>query len=112
MRTAILGTETKRELDLQSYIPPNTTCIISGGEDGVEKLAERWADDHGYPKLILSRELMQGWENSVQAIVGVADQVVVLYEQDTERVRAVLDCARQKQKPLWKHRLTSQKSGS
>ncbi len=108
MRTAILGTETKLALDLQKYIPPDTTCIISGGEDGVEKLAERWADDNDLPKLILNREVMESWENSVQAIISVAGQVVVLYEQDTERIRKVLEYAQQKQKPLWTHQLAEE----
>ncbi len=52
MKVAIIGSRGITEYDIGKRIPPDTTLIISGGANGVDKLAERYADAHGIEKKI------------------------------------------------------------
>ena len=53
MKILVIGSRSIREFDLTPYIPKTADLIISGGADGVDTLAERYADAHKISKLVL-----------------------------------------------------------
>ncbi len=53
MKLLIAGSRSIKEYDLEKYIPIGTTMIIAGGADGIDTLAEKYADKKHLSKLIL-----------------------------------------------------------
>ena len=46
MRVAIIGSRTLQISDLEQYLPPQTTAIISGGAKGIDTCARIYAQQH------------------------------------------------------------------
>ena len=53
MKLLIVGSRSIKEYDLEKHIPDGTTMIITGGADGIDSLAEKYADKKRLSKLIL-----------------------------------------------------------
>ena len=49
----VAGSRDIKEYDIEKHIPQGVTLIISGGADGVDTLAEKYADMKRLSKLIL-----------------------------------------------------------
>ena len=56
MKLLIAGSRSIKEYDLGKYVPEETTLIIAGGAEGIDNLAERYADKKHISKLILRPE--------------------------------------------------------
>ena len=52
MKVAIIGSRSICDIDIKNFIPPDTTFIISGGAEGIDAIAEKYADENGIEKLI------------------------------------------------------------
>ena len=53
MKLLVAGSRSIREFDLEKHIPEATTMIITGGADGIDTLAEEYADIKRLSKLVL-----------------------------------------------------------
>ena len=53
MNLLIVGSRSIQSFDPGAYVPKETTLIISGGAEGVDSLAEKYADQNHLSKLIL-----------------------------------------------------------
>ena len=53
MKLLIAGSRSIKEYDLEKHIPDGTTMIITGGANGIDTLAEKYADKKHLSKLIL-----------------------------------------------------------
>ena len=53
MKLLIVGSRSIREFDLEKHIPNGTTMIITGGANGIDTLAEQYADKKRLSKLIM-----------------------------------------------------------
>lgn len=53
MKLLIVGSRSIIDYDISPHIPAETELIISGGANGVDTLAEKYADKHRISKLIL-----------------------------------------------------------
>ena len=53
MKLLIAGSRSIKEYDLEKHIPNGITMIITGGADGIDILAEQYADKKRISKLIL-----------------------------------------------------------
>ncbi|MBQ7383493.1 MAG: hypothetical protein IJV72_01730 [Clostridia bacterium] len=53
MKLLIVGSRSIKEYDLEKHIPKETTMIITGGAEGIDMLAEKYADKKRLSKLIL-----------------------------------------------------------
>jgi len=49
----IVGSRSIKECDLEKHVPPETEMIITGGAEGVDTIAERYADKKRLSKLVL-----------------------------------------------------------
>ena len=46
MKLLIVGSRSITDFDLSPYISANVDTVISGGADGIDSLAEQYADSH------------------------------------------------------------------
>jgi len=53
MKLLIVGSRTIKKFALEKYIPKETTMIITGGAEGIDSLAEKYADEKRLSKLVL-----------------------------------------------------------
>ena len=53
MKLLVAGSRSISGFDISDYIPDNTDMIITGGANGIDRIAEEYADRHGLSKLIL-----------------------------------------------------------
>ena len=97
MKVAIVGS---RGLfaDIEKYIPENTTEIISGGAAGIDTLAQKWAEEHGIPILILKPEYNKyGRSAAIQRnklIVTAADFVVAIWDGKSRGTKFTIEYAK------------------
>ncbi|MBQ8894743.1 MAG: DUF2493 domain-containing protein [Clostridia bacterium] len=47
MKVAVIGSRSLEVHDLEKYLPPETTEIVSGGARGIDRCARRYALEHG-----------------------------------------------------------------
>lgn len=52
MRVLIVGSRSIKNFNLAQVVPSDTKLIISGGANGIDKIAEKYADDHKISELI------------------------------------------------------------
>lgn len=53
MNLLIVGSRSIKEYPLEKYIPEETSLVITGGAEGIDALAEAYADTKRLSKLIL-----------------------------------------------------------
>lgn len=53
MKLLVVGSRGINEYDLEKHIPNGTTMIITGGANGIDTLAEKYADKKRLSKLVL-----------------------------------------------------------
>ena len=53
MKLLIAGSRSIKEFDFEKYVPKATDLIITGGANGIDNLAERYADKKRISKLVL-----------------------------------------------------------
>ena len=77
--------------------------IISGGADGIDSLAEQYADMHRISKYILRpRYDLYGRAAPIkrnEQMVDIADEVLVIWDSQSKGTRYTLKYAQKKNKP-------------
>ncbi len=103
MRVAIVGSR-DLSVDIEKYIPENTTEIVSGGARGIDTMAERWADQHNIPKLILKPDYDKYGRSAPirrnEIIVSAADLVVAVWDGKSRGTKFTIDCAKKRGVPV------------
>ena len=104
MKVLVAGSRNIRVFDLSEYIPPETDLIISGGAEGVDSLAEQYADQHRISKLILRpRYDLYGRAAPIkrnEIMVDLADIVIIIWDGISKGTNHTVTYARKKNKPL------------
>ena len=84
MKILIVGSRSIKDFDLAPYIPPDVDTIISGGADGIDTLAEQYADAHRLSKYIIRpRYDLYGRAAPIrrnEMMVDIADHVLVVWD--------------------------------
>lgn len=84
MKLLIVGSRSIDHFDLSAYIPSDVTLIISGGANGIDAVAEQYADQHRISKLILRpRYDLYGRAAPLkrnEAMVDLADRILVIWD--------------------------------
>ncbi len=97
MRVAIVGSR-DLSVDIEKYIPENTTEIVSGGARGIDTLAERWADQHNIPKLILKPDYDKYGRSAPirrnETIVSASEFVVAIWNGKSRGTKFTIDYAK------------------
>ncbi|MBE6599746.1 MAG: DUF2493 domain-containing protein [Ruminococcaceae bacterium] len=84
MKLLIVGSRSITDFDLSPHIPADVDTVISGGADGIDSLAERYADKHRLSKYILRpRYDLYGRAAPLkrnQQMVDMADAVLIIWD--------------------------------
>ena len=84
MKLLIVGSRSITDFDLTPYIPDDVNVIISGGANGIDTLAEQYADKHRISKFILRPQYELYGRGAPlkrnQKMVDMADAVLVIWD--------------------------------
>ena len=104
MKVLVAGSRSIRNFDLSSYIPSDADLIISGGAEGIDTIAEQYADRHRISKLILRpRYDLYGRAAPIkrnESMVDLADTVLVIWDGISKGSNHTVAYAQRKNKPL------------
>ena len=104
MKLLIAGSRSITDFDLAPYIPQNVTEIISGGADGIDTLAEKYADKHRISKHIILPEYSKYGKAAPKlrnrVMVDLADAVLVIWDRKSKGTYSTLIYAQEKGKDL------------
>ena len=104
MKLAIIGSRSIETLCLDEYIPPETTLIVSGGANGVDRIAEQYADNYKLSKLIIRPEYHESGRAAPirrnKVIVDEADEILVFWDGVSKGTKSVIDYAKKQGKPI------------
>ena len=105
MKLLIAGSRSIREYDLSPYIPHAVDTIISGGAQGVDSLAESYADEHKLSKYVIRPQYKRYGRAAPlkrnQEMVDMADAVLVIWDGKSRGSRFTVEYARKQNKPLF-----------
>ena len=84
MKLLVVGSRSIAEYDLEKHIPDGVTLIISGGANGIDTLAEEYADKKRISKLILRPEYnLYGRSAPLkrnEKMIELCDEVLVIWD--------------------------------
>lgn len=104
MKMMIAGSRSIHDFDLSVHIPNDTELIITGGAQGVDTLAEQYADKHKISKLIIRpRYEVYGKAAPIlrnQKMVEIADVVLVIWDGQSKGTKSTIQYAQKLQKEL------------
>lgn len=104
MKLLIAGSRSITDIDISPYIPQGTDLIISGGANGVDSLAEKYADKHRISKLIL-RPRYDLYRRAAplkrnERMVDICDSVLVLWDDKSSGTKYTIDYVNRVGKPV------------
>lgn len=103
MKVAIVGSR-DLSINIDGFIPVETTCIISGGAIGIDTQAENYADAHGIPTIIIRPEYEKYGKQAPlvrnKRIVESADCVLAFWDGKSRGTSYTIDYAKKIGKPV------------
>ena len=104
MKLLLAGSGSITEFDLTPYILPETDTIISGGANGIDTLAEQYADEHGLSKIVV-RPQYECYRRAAplkrnEQMVDMADEVLVVWDGISKGSEYTIRYAEKKGKPV------------
>ncbi len=104
MKLLIVGSRGITHFSLSEHIPQGVELIISGGADGVDALAEQYADTHKLSKLILRPQYNRYGRAAPikrnEQMVAVADAILVIWDGASRGTKYTIDYAKKTGKPV------------
>lgn len=104
MKLLIVGSRSITDFDLSPYIPTDVDTIISGGADGIDRLAEQYADLHRLSKYIVRpRYDLYGRAAPLkrnEQMVDMADAILVIWDNRSKGTQYTLKYTKKKNKPI------------
>lgn len=105
MKLLIAGSRKITEFDLSPYVSDDVDLIISGGADGVDRLAEKYADVKRISKLVLRPQYGRYGKRYAplkrnEEMVELADEVLVIWDGESKGSKYTVEYAKKRQKPL------------
>ena len=84
MKLLVAGSRSIREYDLGRHIPADTTLIITGGAEGIDTMAETYADEKRLSKLILRPQYERYGKSAPlkrnEKMVELCDTVLIVWD--------------------------------
>lgn len=104
MKLLIAGSRNLTDIDISPYIPTETALIISGGANGVDALAEQYADKHRISKLILRPRYDLYCRATPlkrnDIMVDICDRVLIFWNGASKGTKHTIDYAKKTGKPV------------
>lgn len=104
MKVAVIGSRGLLVNDLQKYLPPDTTEIVSGGAKGIDSCAEIFAKQNGIPiKIFLPEYEKYGksapLKRNIQ-IIDYADTVLAFWDGISHGTKFSIEKCYENGKPI------------
>ncbi len=98
MKLLIAGSRSIKEFDLGPYIPDGTDHIISGGADGIDSIAEEYADRHRISKTVL-RPRYGMYKKAAplkrnDEMLEMADSVLIIWDGSSKGTKHTIEHAK------------------
>ena len=104
MKLLIVGSRSITKFDLSAYINGEVDLIISGGANGIDKLAEAYADKKRISKLILRPNYKKYGKGAPlhrdDEMVDIADAVLAIWDGVSRGTRHTVEYAKSCGKPI------------
>ena len=104
MKLLIVGSRSIKNFDLSDYVTSEVDMIISGGANGVDSLAEEYADKKKLSKIIIRpRYDLYGRAAPIkrnEIMVDMADEVLVIWDGVSKGTKYTVDYAKKKNKKV------------
>ena len=104
MKLLIVGSRSIKEFDLEGCVPSETDTIISGGADGVDTLAEQYADRHRLSKIILRPQYQKYGRGAPlkrnEIMVEACDRALVIWDGASKGADYTIRSLQKKKKPV------------
>ena len=104
MKLLIAGSRSITDFDLTPYVPEDTSLILTGGANGVDALAEEYADKHRISKLILRPQYKLYHRGAPlkrnDRMVELCDKVLVIWDGVSHGTKHTIDYANMLGKPI------------
>jgi len=104
LKLLVVGSRGIENFDLSLHIPEGTKLIISGGANGIDNIAEKYADEKRISKLIIRPDYkLYGRAAPIkrnELMVDVADEVLVVWDGASRGTKYTLEYAKKKDKPV------------
>lgn len=104
MKLLIVGSRSIANFDLSPYIPLDVETVISGGANGIDSLAEQYADSHRISKYIIRPQYnLFGRAAPLkrnEQMVDIADAVLIIWDGHSKGTKYTLKYAQKRDKPI------------
>ena len=104
MKILIAGSRSIKEFDLQKYIPEGVDLVIAGGAEGIDTVAENYADKKRISKLILRPKYeLYGRAAPLkrnEEMIDISDFVLVIWDGKSKGSKYTIEQAKKKSKEL------------
>ena len=104
MKLLIVGSRSILDFDLTPYVSADVHAIISGGAQGIDALAESYADKHRLSKYIIRpRYDLFGRSAPLkrnEEMVDIADEILVIWDGTSKGAKHTISYAKKINKPL------------
>ena len=104
MKLLIVGSRSIKTFDLSEYVSSDIDVIISGGADGIDSVAEEYADKKKLSKIIIRpRYDLYGRAAPIkrnEIMVDMADEMLVIWDGVSRGTKYTADYAKTKNKPV------------
>ena len=104
MKLLIAGSRSIKKFNLDTVVPRDTKLIISGGAQGMDTIAEEYADKHNISKLILRPQYKIYGKSAPlrrnEQMVDIADQIVLIWDGISKGAKHTLEYAKKTNKPF------------
>ncbi len=102
MKLLIIGSRNITNFDLSPYISSDVDTVISGGADGIDSLAEQYADQHRLSKYIIRpRYDLYGRAAPLkrnEIMIDMSDAVLVIWDGKSKGTQYSIKYAKKKDK--------------
>ena len=104
MKLLIVGSRSITDFDLSPYVSVDVDTIISGGADGIDTLAEQYADSHRISKYII-RPCYELYGRAAplkrnEKMVDMADAVLIIWDGHSKEAQYTVNYTKKTAKPL------------
>ena len=104
MKLLIVGSRSIKDFDLAPYVSKEVDTIISGGANGVDTLAEEYADKNRISKLIMRPAYARFGKGAPlkrnEEMVKLADAVLVIWDGKSRGTKYTADFAQREGKEV------------
>lgn len=104
MKLLIAGSRSITSFDFSDFVPQDTDLIICGGANGIDALAENYADKKRISKLVLFPKYNQYGKAAPlkrnELMVDLADEVLIIWDGVSRGTKYTVDYANKVNKPI------------